>query len=84
MGSRSEWPPLLKDSIVIMFGTLHPDGIPTDIRHIEQAHIAGCPYCILVPEHYGPDGTCKCDDPEEQARMIRDWGYSARSFTRDK
>ena len=39
-----------------------------------------CPYLIMVPEHWRDDGTCKCDDPEHQAMMIREWGYSDRDF----
>jgi hypothetical protein len=30
--------------------------------------------------HYRADGSCKCDDPVEQARMIREWGYSESDF----
>ena len=35
----------------------------------------------MVAEHYRTDGSCKCDDPQEQAMMIREWGYSESDFT---
>ncbi len=64
----------------IQFGTLHPDGSLTDKRRIRQSDIGRCPHIIMVQEHYRSDGSCKCDDPEEQAMMIREWGYSAADF----
>jgi len=39
-----------------------------------------CPHVIFDVSHYRANGTCKCDDPDEQARMIREWGYSASDF----
>jgi hypothetical protein len=39
-----------------------------------------CKFRIMVSEHYREDGTCKCDDPEEQAMMIREWEYEASDF----
>lgn len=64
----------------VQFSTLHPDGTVTNVRTIKQSDIAKCPHFIMVPEHYREDGTCKCNDPVEQARMIKDWGYSKRDF----
>jgi len=64
----------------IQFGTLHPDGGLTNVRYIRQDDVKRCPHLILVPEHYRTDGSCKCDDPEEQAMMVREWGYSELDF----
>lgn len=64
----------------ILFGTLGPDGVLRNERHILQSNIMACPHVIMVPEHYREDGTCKCDDPNEQAMMIREWGYSPSDF----
>ena len=60
----------------IEFGTLHPDGNLTNVRLIKHSDIGRCPHVIMVPTHYRDDGSCKCDDPQEQAMMIREWGYS--------
>lgn len=65
----------------IQFGTLHPDGSLTNVRYIKQSAIAACPHVIMVPEHYRTDASCKCDDPREQAMMIRKWGYSRADFS---
>lgn len=64
----------------IQLGTLHRDGSLTDVRHIRQSDIQACPYFIMVPTHYRPDGSCKCDDPEERAMMIREWEYTEEDF----
>lgn len=63
----------------ITFGTWTPEGL-TNVRVIKQADIGKCPHLIMVPNHYRENGTCKCDDPAEQAMMIRDWGYSRKDF----
>jgi len=47
---------------------------------VKQSTIAACPHVILDITHYRANGTCKCDDPDEQARMIREWGYSPCDF----
>ncbi len=62
------------------FGRLNEDGELEDVREIAQADLRRCPFAILVPEHYYADGTCKCGDPTERARMIREWGYSEEDF----
>lgn len=51
------------------------DGAPveTEVREIAQSAIGKCPHCILFPEHYRDDGSCKCDDPK--ATLMREWGY---------
>lgn len=66
----------------IKFGTLHQGGRLTNVRHIKQTTINACPHVIFLPEHYRDDGSCKCDDPQEQAMMIREWGYSRSDFKR--
>ena len=66
----------------VKFGPLHPDGTLTNERSIRQSDIVACPHAIFDPSHYREDGTCKCDDPEEQAMMIEDWGYSPEDFNR--
>ena len=63
----------------VTFGTWTPEGL-VNVRIIKQADIAECPHLIMVPNHYRDNGTCKCDDPTEQAMMIRDWGYSRKDF----
>jgi len=64
----------------IQFGTLHPDGTFTDERVIKTSSIKECPHLILIPEHYRDNGSCKCDDPQEQTMMIREWGYHKSDF----
>ena len=50
--------------------------VETDVRSIKKSDIRKCPNYILVAEHYRENGSCKCDDPAERARMIAEWGYS--------
>lgn len=64
----------------IQFSTLHSDGTVTNVRDIKQADMGKCPFYIMVPEHYRGDGSCKCDDPEHQKMMIKEWGYHKRDF----
>jgi len=65
---------------MVRFSTMDKDGTESNVRHIDQKDIVACPYVIMVPEHYRPDGSCKCNDPEEQAMMIREWGYTKTDF----
>ena len=65
---------------MVKFGTLHSDGTVTNERELAQSAILACPHVIFDPDHYRPDGTCKCDDPVEQAKMIREWGYTPEDF----
>lgn len=51
-------------------------------RMIRQSDIGRCPHFIMVASHYREDGTCKCDDPVEQAMMIKEWGYKRADFTK--
>ncbi len=64
----------------IQFGTLHPDGSLTGVKIIKQSDITACPHVIMMPEHYRDDGSCKCDDPEHRAMMIREWEYTEEDF----
>lgn len=66
--------------MTIQFGTLHPDGTITNARTLRQSAIAACPFVIFEPSHYRPDDSCKCDDPVEQRRMLREWGYTRADF----
>ena len=68
------------DEHEVKFVTLHPDGTLTNVRLIKQSDIGKCPHFILVPEHYRENGSCKCDDLEEQSMMIKEWGYRKRDF----
>jgi len=63
----------------VQFGTLTPEGL-TNVRVISRGAILDCPHVILDPAHYDAAGRCRCSDPEEQARMIREWGYSRSDF----
>lgn len=64
----------------IQFSTMRPGGEVTNVRTIKHSDIGACPHVIMVPSHYRDSGQCKCNDPDEQARMIRDWGYKASDF----
>jgi hypothetical protein len=70
----------MKKEHEVQFGTLEEDGHLTNVRMIKQSDMVKCPHCIMVPEHYRQDGTCKCDDPAEQAMMIKKWGYKKKDF----
>lgn len=62
-----------------IFAKLTKDGL-TEVREIKQADLQRCRFTILTAEHYRTDGSCKCDDPEHRAMMIREWGYKAKDF----
>ena len=64
----------------IVFSTFTSDGEETNRREIAQVSIQTCPHAILVADHYRDNGTCKCDDKDEQAMMIKKWGYSKKDF----
>jgi hypothetical protein len=68
--SHSGYPVNLSDS---------PDG---GSYRVKQSTIGKCPHLIFDLSHYRTDGTCKCNDPDEQARMIREWGYTRADFDR--
>ena len=50
------------------------------LRRIAQADIQKCKFTILIPSHYREDGSCKCNDPAEQEKMIKEWGYNEEDF----
>lgn len=58
----------------VEFGTLYPDGTYVHNVTITKAVILSCPYVIIHPSHYRPDGTCRCDDPDHP-EMI-EWEYT--------
>jgi len=64
----------------IMFGTLHPDGSVTNARNIRREDIGKCKFFIMNPDHYREDGSCKCNDREHRAMMIREWEYTEEQF----
>ena len=70
----------IKKENEVQFGTLEEDGRLTNVRLIKQSDITKCPHCIMVPEHYRADGSCKCDDAEERKKMIKMWGYKRGDF----
>lgn len=47
---------------------------------MKQSDITACPHVIFDPTHYRADGSCKCNDPQEQERMIREWDYTPADF----
>ena len=49
-------------------------------RIMRQSDMLKCPFYIMDMFHYRDDGTCKCDDADERAKMIREWGYRKRDF----
>ena len=51
-----------------------------NIRYMKQSDMLRCKFCIIDPDHYRDDGTCKCDDAEHRKMMIREWGYKSRQF----
>ncbi len=65
------------------FGRLTREGGYVRIGQLSQSEMLACPFCIIDFDHYRPDGTCRCDDPTEQERMIREWGYSRTDFTKE-
>lgn len=50
------------------------------VATLRQSDIAACPFVIIEPSHYRPDGSCKCNDPIERERMKRDWEYTNEDF----
>jgi hypothetical protein len=41
---------------------------------MKQSDLLACPHCILVPEHYRADGTCRCRDATHG--VMKEWGYT--------
>jgi len=65
----------------VQFGTLSPDGTVSDVRSIRQSDMLKCSHVIMVADHYREDGSCRCDDPTEQAKLIAESGYTPADFT---
>lgn len=61
----------------IRFATVTPDAagrlVESNIRILKHSDLMRCPHTIIATEHYRPDGTCKCDDPNET--VMKEWGY---------
>ena len=47
---------------------------------MKQSDMLKCRFCIIAPEHYREDGSCKCDDPDHRKMMIKEWEYTAKDF----
>lgn len=56
------------------FVELDGDGNVISEREIAQDEIRACPHFILVPEHYRPDNSCRCNDRTHVAMRV--WGYT--------
>lgn len=56
--------------------------VETEVRTLTLDTIRGCPFVIFDMHHYREDGSCKCDDADEQRKMLREWGYTKRDFKR--
>jgi hypothetical protein len=56
-------------------GAINPDGSLsiTPVRTLKQSSMLKCPHCIMAPEHYRADESCRCDDPEHTE--MAEWGY---------
>ena len=57
----------------IQFSTLHGDGTVSNIRYLKQSDMLQCPFCIIMPTHYLPDGSCRCYDSSH--KEMYEWGY---------
>jgi hypothetical protein len=70
----------MKKEHEIKFGTLQIVGGEVkeiNVRMMKQSNIAKCPHYI---NHYREDGSCKCNDPEEQKFLIKKCGYKKSDF----
>lgn len=72
-----------------MAAKLQGDNLKTaPLVRMKHSDIRKCPFAIIMPEHYRPDGSCKCDDPEHRANVMLKperqggWGYTAATFKR--
>lgn len=63
----------------VTFGTLTRGGL-VDVKRVPQAAIQRCRFFIFDAQHYRDDGTCRCNDPVEQRRLIREAGYKRSDF----
>lgn len=67
---------------MVYFAHLDSDGTLTEERDIPYDKIRACPFHILTAEHYTLEGFCKCMEPREQARLIRECGFVGSDFSR--
>jgi hypothetical protein len=44
---------------------------------VQYVHPEKCPHFIMVPEHFRPNATCRCDDKSHVE--MREWGYRWRN-----
>ena len=63
------------------FGKLTPEGY-TKLGTLDRASMMACPFYIMDFTHYRENGSCKCNDPTEQERMKREWGYIDSDFAK--
>lgn len=50
------------------------------VHIMKQSDLQKCKFAIIMPEHYREDGSCRCDEREHRAMMIRAWGYKEEDF----
>lgn len=43
-------------------------------RTLTAEQIRACPHFIMDPDHYDPDGRCRCTDPDHDE--MAEWGYT--------
>lgn len=65
---------------MVEFGKVDAEGNYEKVGTLSQAAIMRCPHAIIEYSHYREDGTCRCDDPDEQARLIREYDYAPSDF----
>lgn len=65
---RAKEAPKMND---VTFTTCHQDKPPT-VFILPGAWLEKCPHCILLPEHYKPDGSCLCYDEDHQAMLAKE------------
>lgn len=71
--------------VVVEFFTMDEGtGKTAHVASIAQEVMLQCPHLIVEASHYRANGTCKCDEPAEQRRMIREWGYTKADFPKPK
>ena len=55
-----------------------------NIRILKQSDILKCPFVILMPDHYRPDGKCLCDDADHRNNVMKpEWGYTDEDFRQE-
>lgn len=50
------------------------------VRVLKHSDLRKCRFFIFLPSHYRADGSCKCDDAEERARLIQEADYQPSDF----